>query len=156
MLLLLILFLTWLIDMLTGSLPRTEGRGPRVVVSTAAFHARVRGSFWSLGGLEETKMFLPHPLVKLEYCGEPRWPRGSVLGLRPPGFKFWILCLEGIVISHISPSSWCSCPNLACMCTKVAYSLIHFISFSYLDSFVKGTPWDETFSMLSIFIIKFI
>ena len=22
------------------------------------------------------------------YCGEPSWPRGSVLGLRPPGFEF--------------------------------------------------------------------
>ena len=40
------------------------GGGPRVVVSTAAFHARVRGSFFALGGLKET-MFLPHPLVKL-------------------------------------------------------------------------------------------
>ena len=37
--------------------------GPRVVVSTAAFHAGVRGSFAGLGGLKETKMFLPHPLV---------------------------------------------------------------------------------------------
>ena len=36
-----------------------------VVVSTAAFHARVRGSFPGLGGLKETKMFLPHPRVKL-------------------------------------------------------------------------------------------
>ena len=35
------------------------------MVSTAAFHARVRGSFPSPGGLKETKMFLPHPLVKL-------------------------------------------------------------------------------------------
>ena len=35
------------------------------MVSTAAFHARVRGSFPGLGGLKETKMFLPHPLVKL-------------------------------------------------------------------------------------------
>ena len=41
------------------------GGGPKVVVSTAAFHARVRGSFPGLGGLKETKMFLPHPLVKL-------------------------------------------------------------------------------------------
>ena len=38
--------------------------GPRVVVSTAAFHASVRGSFPGLGGLIETKIFLPHPLVK--------------------------------------------------------------------------------------------
>ena len=35
------------------------------MVSTAAFHARVRGSFPGHGGLKETKMFLPHPLVKL-------------------------------------------------------------------------------------------
>ena len=32
----------------------------RVVVSTAAFYARVRGSIPGLGGLKETKMFLPH------------------------------------------------------------------------------------------------
>ena len=29
----------------------SEGGGPRVVVSTAAFHARVRGSVPGLGGL---------------------------------------------------------------------------------------------------------
>ena len=31
------------------------GGGPRVVVSTAAFHARGRGSVPGLGGLKETK-----------------------------------------------------------------------------------------------------
>ena len=41
------------------------GGGPRVVVSTAAFHATVRGSVPGHGGLKETKMFLPHPRVKL-------------------------------------------------------------------------------------------
>ena len=41
-----------------------KGGGPRVVVSTAAFHARVRGSVPGLGGLKETKLFLPHPRVK--------------------------------------------------------------------------------------------
>ena len=46
------------------------GRGPRVVVSTATFHARVRGSFPGLGGLKETKTFLPHPLVKLSIVTE--------------------------------------------------------------------------------------
>ena len=35
-------------------LPR---RGPRVVVSTASFHARVRGSVPGPGGLKETQMF---------------------------------------------------------------------------------------------------
>ena len=44
------------------------------MVSTAAFHARGRGSFPGLGGLKETKMLLPHPLVKLSIIG-------SVLGL---------------------------------------------------------------------------
>ena len=47
----------------------TGGGGPRVVVSTAAFHVRVRGSVPGLGGLNETKMFLPHPLVKLSILG---------------------------------------------------------------------------------------
>ena len=45
------------------------GGGPRVVVSTAAFHARVRGSVPGLGGLKETKMFLPHPRVKVSIVG---------------------------------------------------------------------------------------
>ena len=45
------------------------GGGPRVVVGTAAFHARVRGSVSGLGGLKETKMFLPHPRVKLSIVG---------------------------------------------------------------------------------------
>ena len=42
-----------------------QGGGPRIVVSTAAFHARVRGSVPGLGGLKVTKMFLPHPRVKV-------------------------------------------------------------------------------------------
>ena len=43
-----------------------------MVVSTAAFHARVQGSFPGLGGLKETKMFLLHPLVKLGIVGSLR------------------------------------------------------------------------------------
>ena len=50
----------------------TFGGGPRVVVSTAAFHARVRGSVPGLGGLKETKMFLPHPRVKVSIVGSLR------------------------------------------------------------------------------------
>ena len=49
-----------------------EGGGPRVVVSTAAFHARARGSVPGLGGLKETKMFLPHPRVKVSIVGSLR------------------------------------------------------------------------------------
>ena len=48
------------------------GGGPRVLVSTAAFHARVRGSVPGLGGLKETKLFLPHPRVKVSIVGSLR------------------------------------------------------------------------------------
>ena len=48
------------------------GGGPRVVVSTAVFHARVRGSVPGLAGLKETKMFLPHPRVRLSIAGSLR------------------------------------------------------------------------------------
>ena len=49
------------------------GGSPRVVVSTAAFHARARGWVPGLGGLKETKkMFLPHPRVKVSIAGSLR------------------------------------------------------------------------------------
>ena len=54
------------------SLQSDVGGGPRVVVSTGAFHARVRGSFPGLGGLKETKLFLPHPRVKVSIVGSLR------------------------------------------------------------------------------------
>ena len=53
-------------------LDTVEGGGPRVVVRTAAFHARVRGSVPGLGGLKETKFFLPHPRVKVNIVGSLR------------------------------------------------------------------------------------
>ena len=42
------------------------------MVSTAAFHARVRGSVPGLGGLKETKLFLSHPRVKVSIVGSLR------------------------------------------------------------------------------------
>ena len=42
------------------------------MVSTAAFHARVRGSVPGLGGLKKTKLFLPHPRVKVSIAGSLR------------------------------------------------------------------------------------
>ena len=84
------------------------GGGPRLVVSTAAFHARVRGSVPGLGGLKETKNVSSPSTCESQYCGEPPWPRGSVLGLRLPVLEFRILCLEDSVISIISPSLGCS------------------------------------------------
>ena len=82
-----------------------QGWGPRVVVSTAALHARVRGSLPGLRGLRETKNVSSPSMCESQYCVEPPWPRGSVLGLRPPGLEFRILCLEDSVILIISPSS---------------------------------------------------
>ena len=31
-----------------------------------------------------------------QYCGEPPWPRGNVLDLRPPGLEFRIPCLRTV------------------------------------------------------------
>ena len=42
------------------------------MVSTAAFYARVRGSVPGPGGLKETKLFLPHPRVKVSIVGSLR------------------------------------------------------------------------------------
>ena len=55
-----------------SSLRACWGGAPRVVVSTAAFHARVRGSVPGLGGLKETNIFLPQPRVKLSIVGSLR------------------------------------------------------------------------------------
>ena len=45
-----------------------QGGGPRVVVSTAAFQARVRGSVPALGGLKETKNVSPPSTCESQYC----------------------------------------------------------------------------------------
>ena len=42
-----------------------------VVVSTAAFHARVRGSVPGPGGLKETKNVSSPSTCEIQYCGEP-------------------------------------------------------------------------------------
>ena len=48
------------------------GGGPRVVVSIAAFHARVRGSLPGLGGLKETKNVSSQPRVEVSIVGSLR------------------------------------------------------------------------------------
>ena len=107
------------------------GRGPRVVVSTAAFHAKVHRSFPALGGLKETKMFLPHPLVKLSIVGNLRDREIMCSASDRQGLNFKS-CVWRAVSSHSShrPRERLSWSNLACMCTKVAQSPIHFISFT--------------------------
>ena len=82
------------------------GGGPRVVVSTAALHARVRGSFPGLGGLKETIMFLPHPLVNISIVESLRdrevaYSASELQGLNLESCVWGVSC----VISLISPSS---------------------------------------------------
>ena len=47
-----------------------RGGGRRVVFSTAAFHARVRGSVPGLGGLKEIKNVSSPSTCESQYCGE--------------------------------------------------------------------------------------
>ena len=111
-------------------------RGPGAVVKAVCLksrRSRFRTPLWP-SSFKETKMFLPRSVVKILYCGELSWSRGSVLGLRPPGFEFRILCLKGNVISFISWSS------LAYMCTKVAWDPIHFIPFVYVHLYHVYLP----------------
>ena len=71
------------------------------MVSTAAFHARVRGSFPGLGGLKETKMFLPHLLVKLSIAGSLRDPEVACSPSDRQGSNFES-CVWRAVSSHSS------------------------------------------------------
>ena len=77
------------------------GGSPRVVVSTAAFHARVRGSVPGLGGLKETKMFLPHPHVEVSIVGSPRDREVACSASYRQGSNFES-CVLRIVSSHSS------------------------------------------------------
>ena len=78
------------------------GGGPRVVVSTAAFHATSSGFGSRSRRFERNKNVSSPSTCESQYCGEPPWPRCSVLGLRPPGLEFRILCLDRTVSSQSS------------------------------------------------------
>ena len=78
------------------------GGGPRIVVSTAAFHARVPGSFPGLGGLKETQMFLPLPLVKLSIVGSFRDQEVACSASDRQGSNFESCCVWKAVSSHSS------------------------------------------------------
>ena len=79
------------------------GRGPRVVVSTVAFHARVRGSVPGLGGLKVTKK-----RVEVSIVGSLRDREVACSASDRQGSNFE---------SCVWRFSW---PSLAYMCTKVA------------------------------------
>ena len=89
------------------------------MVSTAAFHARVRGSVLGLGGLKETKMFLPHSRVKVSIVGSLRdrevaCSASDRLRISNP--------VSGgqCHLNHLTILRRLSWPSLAYMCTKVA------------------------------------
>ena len=96
-----------------------EGGGPRVVVSTAAFHARVRGSVPGLGGLKETKMFLPHPRVKVSIVGSLRDREVACSASDRQGSNFES-CVSQCHLNHLTILRKFSWPSLAYMCRKVA------------------------------------
>ena len=71
------------------------------MASTAAFHARVLGSVPGLGGLIETKMFLPHPRVKLSIVESLRDREVACLASDRQGTNFEF-CVWRTVSSHSS------------------------------------------------------
>ena len=108
--------------------------GPMVVVSTAAFHARVRGlfhMFHGLGGLRKTKMFLPHPLVKLSIveslCGREVACSASDLQC-----LYFESCVLRVVSSH---SSHHLQEVLVCIYAQ-KWVEARFFSFSTIDKYL--------------------
>ena len=95
---------------------RRQGESPRVVVSTAASHARVLGSFPGLYGLKETNMFLPHPLVKLSIVGSLH---DGEVACSASDLQVWISNSVSGGQCHLTSLIWFPWLNLACMCTKV-------------------------------------
>ena len=86
-----------------------EGGNPGTVVKAACLKSRtlrVRTPLWP--SKFKNKIFLPLSLVKIQYCGEPPSPRGSVLGLRPPRGQCHLTQL-----TILKRFSW---PSLAYMC----------------------------------------
>ena len=97
-----------------------EGGGPRVVVSTAAFHARVRGSVPGLGGLKETKMFLPHPRVKVSILGSLCDQEVACSASDRQGSNFESVSGGQCHLNHLTILRWFSWPSLAYIGTKMA------------------------------------
>ena len=97
--------------------PTVKGGGPRIVVSTAALHARVRGSVPGLGGLKETKMFLPHPRLKVSIVGSLRDREVACSASDRQGSISNPVSGGQCHLTILRRFSW---PSLAYMCTKVA------------------------------------
>ena len=121
----------------------SKGGGPRAVFSTAAFHARVRGSFPSLGGLNETQMFLPHPLVKLSIAGSLRDLEVACSTSDRQGFNFES-CVWRAVSSHHPQEVL-----LAQFSPYVHKSGTKPASFNFISFYKNGRPNLSTYQYLS-------
>ena len=97
-----------------------KGGGPRVVVSIAAFHARVRGSVPGLGDLKETKMFLPHPRVKVSIAGSLRDQEVACSASDRQGSNFESCVWRTVSSQSSHHPQEVLLASLAYMCTKVA------------------------------------
>ena len=89
------------------------------MVSTAAFHARVPGSVPGLGGLKETKMFLPHPRVKVSIVGSLR-DREVACSASARARISNPVSGGQCHLNHLTILRSFSWPSLAYVCTKVA------------------------------------
>ena len=103
----------------------SDGGDPRVVDSTAAFHARVRRFVSRSRRFEGNKMFLSHPLVKLSIVGSLRDREAACSASDLQGLNF----VSGgqCHLIHLTILRRLSWPNLAYMCTKVAWSPTSYI-----------------------------
>ena len=84
-------------------------------IRTAAFHARVRGSFLGLGGFKETKKILPHPLVKLSIVGSLCDRKVACSDSDLQGLNFEPVSGGQCHLTHLTILRSVSWPNLACM-----------------------------------------
>ena len=65
------------------------------------WNSEIAGSNPALAFKSQRKnKFFSCSLAKIQYCGEPPRPRGSVLNLRPPGLEFRVICVWRAVSSH--------------------------------------------------------
>ena len=118
-------------------MPHLVGGGPGVVVSTAAFHARVRGSIPGLGGLKETKMFLPHPRVKVSIVGSLRDREVACSALDCQGSNFES-CVWRTVSSHHPQEVLLAQFSLYVHKGGLKPDSFHFISFASLGKPKNG------------------
>ena len=124
------------------------------MVSTAAFHARVRGSVPGLGGLKETKLFPPHPRVKVSIVGSFRDREVACSASDRQGSNF-----ESRVWRTVSSQS-SHHPQEVLLAQFSLYvhkgglkpDSFHFISFTILK---YTLTWITCFSMISQTILNF-